>query len=51
MNGKFTETSFPEKEVFYSNLFMEDILDANYMHAKKVCKDFEIKKVGQYHDL
>ena len=21
------------------------------MHAKKVCKDFEIKKLGEYHDL
>ena len=30
---------------------MEDITDADYMHAKKVCKDFEIKNVGEYHDL
>ena len=30
---------------------MEDIADADYMHAKKICKDFEIKKLGQYHDL
>ena len=29
---------------------MEDIIDADYMHAKKVCKDFE-KKLGEYHDL
>ena len=21
------------------------------MHAKRVCKDFEIKKLGEYHDL
>ena len=21
------------------------------MHAKKVCKDFEIKNLGKYHDL
>ena len=21
------------------------------MHAKRVCKDFEIKNVGQYHDF
>ena len=30
---------------------MEDIADADYMHAKRICKDFEIKKLGQYHDL
>ena len=36
---------------FYSNLNMEDITDADYMHAKRVCKDFEMKKLGEYHDL
>ena len=30
---------------------MEDITDANYMHAKRVFKDFEIKDLGEYHDL
>ena len=30
---------------------MEDITDADYMHAKSVCKDFEIKNLGEYHDL
>ena len=30
---------------------MEDIADAGYMHVKRVCKDFEIKSLGQYHDL
>ena len=30
---------------------MEDITDADYGHAKRVCKDFEIKKLGEYHDL
>ena len=30
---------------------MEDITDADYMHAKRVCKDFEIKHLGEYHDL
>ena len=48
---KFNETRLPEKEEFYSNLNMEDVTDANYMHAKRVCKDFEIKNLGEYHDL
>ena len=30
---------------------MEDITDANYIHAKRFCKDFEIKNYGEYHDL
>ena len=30
---------------------MEDIADADYLHAKRFCKDFEIKNVGEYHDL
>ena len=25
--------------------------DADYIHAKKVCKDFEIKNLGEYHQL
>ena len=48
---KFGETSLPEKEDFYSHLNMEDITDADYGHTKRVCKDFEIKKLGEYHDL
>ena len=30
---------------------MEDITDADYAHAKRVCKVFEIKHLGEYHDL
>ena len=30
---------------------MEEITDADYMHGKRVCKDFEIKNLGGYHDL
>ena len=48
---KFNETKLPEKEQFYSNLNLENITDADYMHAKRICKDFEIKKSAEYHDL
>ena len=49
---KFNETSLPEKEHFYSHLNMEDIItDADYEHAKKFCKDFEIKNLGEYHAM
>ena len=30
---------------------MEEITDADYIHGKRVCKDFEIKKLDEYHDL
>ena len=48
---KYNETSLPEKEDFYSHLNMEDTTDADYAHAKRVCKDFETKNLGEDHDL
>ena len=30
---------------------MEDITDADYAHAKRVCKNFKIKVLGEYYDL
>ena len=48
---KINETSLPEKEDFYSHLNMEDITDAVSTHTKRVCKDFDIKYLGEYHDL
>ena len=48
---KFNETLLPEKEEFCSHLNMEVITDADYKHAKGVCKGFEIKNSGDNHDL
>ena len=48
---RFNETSLPEKKDFHSHLNMEDITDADYAHSKIVCKDFELKNLGKYHDL
>ena len=48
---KFKETSLPEKVNFYSDLTMEDFTYADYVHAKRVCKDFGIKNLGESHDL
>ena len=47
---KFNET-LPEKKEFYRHLNIKDITDADYVHTKRVCKDFEIKHLEQYHDL
>ena len=30
---------------------MEDLTDTDYTHAKRVCNNFEIKNLGEYHDL
>ena len=47
----FGETSLHEKEDFYSHSNMEDITEADYAHAKRVCKDFKIKNLREYYDL
>ena len=44
---KFNEASLPEKANFYSHLNMEDITDEDYMHNKRVCKDFKTKNLGE----
>ena len=38
---------FLKKKIFFSNLNMEGITDADYKH---VWKDFEIKSLGDYRD-
>ena len=46
---RFNEASLPEKEDFYSYLKLEDNTGADY--TQRVCEDFEIKTLGEYHDL
>ena len=48
---KLNETLLPPKKAFYSNLDLEDISDEDYVHALKVWDVFEIKNLGEYHDL
>ena len=48
---KFNEETLPKKEHFYSHLNMKDITDADYVHAKRVYKNFEIKNLVKYLDL
>ena len=47
---KFSETSLSKRR-FYSHLNTENITDADYTHAEKVCKDFKIKHIEKYYDL
>ena len=30
---------------------MKNITGVDYMHGKRVCRDFEIKDLGEYHNL
>ena len=48
---KFNETTLSKKEEFYSKLNMEDITNVDYKHAKRIYKEFEMKHLGEYHDL
>ena len=48
---KFKEESLPDKECFYSKLNNEHITDEDYAHAQKVWNTFNIKNLGEYHDL
>ena len=48
---KFNESALPLKEAFYSNLNLKDITDKDSTHAQKVWDVFEIKNIGEYHDL
>ena len=48
---KFNEKIIPSKELFYSNLTLENISEVDYMHANNVFKTFELKNLGEYHDL
>ena len=48
---KFDEITLPPKEAFHSNLNLEDISNEDYAHAQKVWEIFEIKNLGEYHNL
>ena len=53
MNGieKFSEEKLPPKEAFYSKLNDCGVSDEDYEYAQKIWKEFEIKNLGEYHDL
>ena len=48
---KFNEKIIPSKELFNSNLTLENISEVDYMHANNVFKTFELNNLGDYHDL
>ena len=44
---KINETSLPEKKDFYSHINMEHTSAVDYTHAKKACRNFEIRDLGK----
>ena len=48
---KFNEPELPPKKYFYSNLNLENTSYRDQVHAQKEWDVFEIKNLGEYHDL
>ena len=49
---RFNETTLPNfLQVFYSELYLEDITDEDYIHGQKVFEELKLKNLGEYHDL
>ena len=48
---KFEETELPTQEQFYNLLNDETISDEDYQHAQNVWKTFNMKSMGEYHDV
>ena len=49
--NRFDEEKSRNKSDFYSSLNMEEISGIDYRHAEKVFNKFNIKNLGEYHDL
>ncbi|GFT43648.1 uncharacterized protein NPIL_360211 [Nephila pilipes] len=48
---KFSERHLPPKETFFSSLINESINDDEYAHCINVWETFNLKNLGEYHDL
>ena len=48
---KFNQTELPTKDQFYSILNDQHITDNDYQHAQNVWETFNLKTMGDYHDL
>ena len=48
---KFEDNMLPKKEDFFSIMNNEHITDKEYQHAQNVWKTFNLKTMGEYHDL
>ena len=49
--NRFNETTLPNKEMFCGELNQQHITEVDYKHAQLVWDTFNIKNLGEYHDL
>ena len=49
--SKFNDTELPKREEFYSLLTDNNISEDDYSHAQNVWNTFNLKNMGEYHDL
>ncbi|GBN41881.1 hypothetical protein AVEN_198613-1 [Araneus ventricosus] len=49
--SKFEETQLPPRSAFHSSLINEGFTEAKYAHAQTVWESFNIRNLGEYHDL
>ena len=49
--SKFDDTKLPSKEDFYRQLTDDNISDDDYSRAQNVWNTFNLKNMGEYHDL
>ena len=50
-SSKFLEEKLPEQKDFYNILNEEELSSADYEHAQHIWQTFNIKNLGEYHDL
>ena len=48
---RFDETSWSDQKAFCSKLKLKEISDEDYKQAQKLFEEFELKNLGEYHDL
>ena len=48
---RFNETELPSKDKFFLSLKNENISEKDYSRAKNIWNTFNIKNLGEYHEL
>ena len=48
---RFAETLLLNKKAFYIEVYLGDIIDEDYTYTRKEFEEFNLKNLGDYHDL